>query len=76
MKSPRPTIPTIVCGSIRADEIMPLQEFCRRLQIGQKTWRSMKSAGLRSAQVGKQRFIVGRDAVEFFSRLVDQQKEV
>ena len=60
-------------GSIRADELMPLQEFCRRLRIGRKTWYSMRDAGLRSAEIGKQRYILGRDALEFFAGLAERQ---
>jgi hypothetical protein len=62
-----------VGGSIRADEVLPLQEFCRRLRIGQKTWRSMKAAGLRSCEFGRQRYIVGRDALNFFTTLAERQ---
>jgi hypothetical protein len=63
------------CGSIRADELVTLTEFCRRLRIGQKTWRSMKAAGLRSAAIGKQRYIIGKDILDFFGRLTAQHTE-
>ncbi len=59
-------------GSIRADEVLPLGEFCRRLNIGVKTWRGMRDSGLRSAKIGKQRFIVGADAVQFFAKLAER----
>jgi hypothetical protein len=62
-----------VGGSIRADEVLPLAEFCRRLRIGRKTWYTMKAAGLRSCEIGKQRYIVGRDAVDFFATLAERQ---
>jgi hypothetical protein len=62
-----------VGGSIRADEVLPLVEFCRRLRIGQKTWRSMKAAGLRSCEIGRQRYIIGRDAIDFFAKLAERQ---
>ena len=65
--------PTIVCGSIRADELLPLQEFLRRLKIGRKTWYSMKRAGLRSCSIGKQTYILGRDVLSFFGKLADKQ---
>ena len=60
-------------GSIRADEVLPLQEFCRRLRIGRKTWYSMRDAGLRSCAIGKQVYIIGRDALDFFTTLADRQ---
>ena len=42
MKRPTANTSGIACGSIRADELLPLQEFLRRLKIGRKTWYSMK----------------------------------
>jgi hypothetical protein len=73
MKHPSTSQAPPVGGSIRADEVLPLAEFCRRLRIGRKTWYSMKAAGLRSCEIGKQRYIIGRDVLDFFAKLTEQQ---
>lgn len=73
MRKPNPATASVGPGSIRADELMPLAEFCRRLRIGRKTWYRMKSAGLRSAEIGKQRYILGHDALDFFAKLAQRQ---
>lgn len=71
MKPRRKPTPEPVRGSIRADEVLTLTEFVRRLGIGQKTWRSMKAAGLQSALIGKRRYILGRHVVAFIERLAE-----
>jgi len=57
---------------IRADEVLPLAVFCQRLNLGAKGWRTLRDAGLRSARIGKQRFICGADAVQFFRTLAER----
>ncbi len=71
----RPEKAPTIGGSIRADEVVTLTEFVRRLGIGQKTWRTMKNAGLQSALIGKKRYILGRHAVTFFEQLAERQSK-
>jgi hypothetical protein len=56
-------------GSIRADELLPLAEFRKRMGIGTKGLRSLREAGLPIRRFGRQGFIVGRDCVEWFAAL-------
>ncbi len=70
----RPTpsqVPTL--GSVRADEVMPSAEFRRRMGVGVKGWRHMLRQGLRAVQCGRQQFVLGADAIEFFGRLATEE---
>lgn len=56
-------------GSIRADEAMPSEEFRRRMGLTAKSWRAMLARGLRAVPCGKQKFVIGADALDFFRRI-------
>ena len=75
MKRPAKKTPTagIDDGPICANEMYRLQQFLQRLKIGRKSWRSMKNAGLRSCKIGRQVYILGQDALDFFQRLAEEQ---
>jgi hypothetical protein len=74
---PRPDArPQWNLGSVRSDEVMPSREFCRRLGVSAKAWRAMLQRGLKAPSCGKQRFVLGSDAVAFFANLAEQQATV
>lgn len=56
-------------GSVRADELMPSEEFRRRMNLGVKAWRSLIGKGLPCIRLGKQAFVDGAAAVAFFRKL-------
>ena len=56
-------------GSIKANELMPLTEFMRRMGMGRKAWFALRRAGFPCRRFGRQAFIVGADALRFFSAL-------
>ena len=72
MTRPTPTPAVRSLGSIRADELMPSEEFRRRLNIGVKAWRQLLLKGLPVIRVGKQCFVDGNDALQFFRSLAGQ----
>ena len=60
-------------GSIRADELLPLRELCRRLGIGSRGWRTLRDSGVPVRRVGKQAFVLGDELLAHFRRLpIDQ----
>ena len=61
------------CGSVRADEVMPLSELQRRFRLGYKGTAEAQRQGLRTIALGRQKFILGRDVLRFFERPADQQ---
>ena len=60
-------------GSIHRDKVYTLQGFCYELKFGKKTWYTLRDAGLRSCKVGRQVYILGHDALDFFDKLAEQQ---
>lgn len=50
-------------------------DFCRRLRWKAHAWRQAKRAGLRSLTFGRQVYILGSDALAFFSQIAEQQEE-
>ena len=68
---PRPDTTAPNLGSIKSDELMPAREFCRRLGLGAKAWRSLLARGLPCIPAGKQKFIDGGAALSFFRGLSD-----
>lgn len=53
-------------GSIRADEIMPAREFCRRFGLGRDAWDALRRRGFPTLKDGKQRLVDGAKALDFF----------
>lgn len=71
---PRPDAPAPrALGSIRADEIMPSAEFRRRMGVGVRAWRELVRKGLPVIRCGKQCFVDGNDALQFFRKEGQQQ---
>lgn len=56
-------------GSVRADEVLPLEVLRQRFRIGNKSVASMRRAGLPIRRLGRQGFVLGADVLEFFGRL-------
>jgi hypothetical protein len=54
---------------------MPSAEFRRRMGVSVKGWRSMQAHGLRSIACGKQKFVLGSDALEFFRKLAGEAQQ-
>jgi hypothetical protein len=67
------TRPTPSLGSIRADEVLRLAEFGRRMGMGSRALADVQRAGLRTHKYGKWLFVTGRDALEWFQSLPDSQ---
>jgi len=61
--SPRPT------GSIRADELLPLAVLRSRLGLGPRSWAELRRAGLPVKKLGRQKYVLGADVLEFFAAL-------
>jgi hypothetical protein len=62
-------------GSVRADELMPSEEFRRRMGLGVKAWRQLLARGLPAVAAGKQRFVIGSDALHFFRRMAEKGQQ-
>ena len=74
MTKPRPNQSGLAprsLGSIKADGLMPSEEFRRRMGLGVKAWRSLLVRGLPNIRVGKQAFVDGGAALIFFRKLAD-----
>jgi len=56
-------------GSIRGDEVLPLEVLRQRFRIGNKSVASMRRAGLPIRRLGRQGFVLGRDVLAFFAAL-------
>lgn len=75
MKYPRAeTSPPSSCGrgSIRADEILTLREFGRRLGLGPRALCDAQRAGLRAPTIGRTKFVIGADAIEWVRAIADR----
>ena len=73
MKRPLDTTPIVGRGSVSADEIVTLREFGRRLGLASRALCDAQKAGLKTALVGRVKFVVGADAVEWFRKQAEQQ---
>ena len=65
--------PTRQLGSVSADELMPMREFGRRLDLHNKALSDAQRAGLRTVLFGRCKFVLGADAIDFFHKLADAQ---
>jgi hypothetical protein len=72
MKRPT-TIPRPALSPILADAVYSKRVLCNALGWEHRTFRNAAKAGLRIIAFGKQRFILGRDVLDFFLRLAEQQ---
>ncbi len=75
MKRPLDPTPAIGRGSVRADEVMSLREFGRRLGLAARALCDCQRAGLRTVLVGRCKFVIGADALRWFAAMAQQQAE-
>jgi hypothetical protein len=68
-KPPRPFL-----GSIRADELLTLDEVRRRLKWGYKTVAKAQRDGLVVIHWGRQAYVLGEDLLRFFRSLREQKQ--
>jgi len=60
------------CAPIRADEAYPMPLFLEMTGLGGHAFRRAVANGLRTAQVGNRKFILGRDWLEHLERVREQ----
>lgn len=70
---PLDTTPPTGRGSVSAGEVLTLREFGRRLGLANKALCDAQKAGLKTALVGRVKFVVGADAVEWFRQQAEHQ---
>ena len=61
-------------GTVHADEVLPLAVLKQRLGWGNKTAAYAQRDGLRTIRYGQQKFVLGRDLIQFF-RTVAARKD-
>ena len=59
-------------GSVRSDEILTLSECKKRLGWGHKSVATAKRVGLRVVPLGRQKYVLGSDVLEFFRKLAEE----
>jgi len=65
--------PTLGRGSVSAAEVLTLRECGRRLGLGPRIMREAQRQGLRTVLLGRLKFVLGCDVLDFFLRLADAQ---
>ena len=60
-------------GSISAHEIVTLRETGRRLGLGVRCMCDLQKAGLRTVTLGRRKFLLGSDLIDFARRLAEEQ---
>ena len=73
MKKPTAQPPRVL-GSVSAGEVLPLREFGRRLGLASRALCDCQRAGLRTVLVGRTKYVLGSDALEWFARLAEEQR--
>lgn len=61
-------------GVIRADEAYTLTEFRKRTGLGSTAFRGARAAGLRVIALGRKRYVLGVDWIEFLKQVQVQEK--
>lgn len=56
---------------ISADELLPIEEFQRRLAISRKGLKVLRQKGLKLIAVGVRKYVLGEDVLELFRQLRD-----
>lgn len=69
----RPDPPQRTFGSIHADELLPMREFGRRLNLANRALADAQRQGLRTILFGRCKYVLGSDAIAFFQGLAEQQ---
>lgn len=52
-------------GSVTPDELLSLDEFKRRFRLGDAALRTMRRKGLKLKQVGRSKFVSGREFIRY-----------
>lgn len=52
-------------GVIRADEAYTVAEFRRRASLGDYAFRQLRQGGFRIIEIGRKRFVLGADWLEY-----------
>ena len=55
-------------GEVRADALYTLDEIRHRLGLGQAALRMARRAGLPVRTIGRRRFVLGKDLIQFVER--------
>jgi len=55
-------------GIVTADALYTLAEIQERLKLGQAAMRQARRAGLRVRKIGRRRYVLGRDVLEYVDR--------
>jgi hypothetical protein len=73
VKHPTKTAPSPGIGSVSAHELLSLREFGRRLGLGIRCCCDLQKQGLRTVTLGRRKFVLGSDALEFARQQAKQQ---
>jgi hypothetical protein len=60
-------------GSVSAGEVLPLREFGRRLNLADRALADAQRQGLKTILFGRNKYVMGSDALDWFKRLGEQQ---
>ena len=71
----RPLDPAPGPRSVRADELMSLREFGRRLGLAKRALCDCQRGGLRTVLVGRCKFVLGSDALAWFAQQAAAQSD-
>ena len=74
MKTRPKQSPPVGTGSISAHEFYTMREAGRRLGWGVRLFCQLQAQGLRCPLVGRKKMVLGRDIIDFVSRLADAQQ--
>jgi hypothetical protein len=73
LKRPTDTTPSIGRGSVSAGEVLTLREFGRRLGLANKALCDCQKSGLKTALVGRVKFVCGSHAIKWFHDQAERQ---
>ncbi len=65
--------PPKTLGSVSAGEVMPLVVFGERMNLANRSLAAAQRAGLRTILFGRVKFVLGSDALVWFSQLAEKQ---
>jgi hypothetical protein len=62
-------------GSVSSSEVLCLSEFGRRLNLASRALADAQRQGLPTILFGRNKYVLGSDALYWFKRLAEQQAE-
>lgn len=65
MTTTKSPIPRAAPGVVQSDCLYTLAEVQERLKLGQAAMRQARRAGLKVRTIGRRRFVLGRDLLEY-----------